>query len=388
MTTDDPDAKRPLLPRLFRRDRSPKPDEQTRPVGTRIARWADESDLETPTDVGDEPTPDTTVTDDEVLAMFTDLLAADPEPVPDQQPPRRSRLNLRRRDTAPADAEPVAETEPLVLPGYHYQTHQTRGRVVAQAYEFPGLTATGSTDDDAIEHLKGHLVEHLTPLLAAGEPLPEPVAPGVDPDYATGLFTRAQPVIEPTVSLSQRAQRSWKHLTRPNRPNIQWNAKKGVTKAEARKQTQRSAATASGWLVTAAVAWGVLYGQTVVNLDAVDSDMYGSMLTPSDLIVYSDPVPVTDLTRGDLVRVTRTDGLVEFGFFEAGNDAQTIVLNIPALDEKSTVTPEEIARVNHAVGGFAFLKPVVTSPVLAAVPLAIYGAMSLWLTRRRKTKTD
>lgn len=355
--------------------------EQRREVGRRIARWADESDLEAalaaekaktdPPRISMHPTP-ADDPDAEAEVVFA-------EPAP------KKRFGHKAPKPTPVVEEtaPPAPTEPVVLADYHYRTRESRGRFIAQTHEFPQMSATGATPEAAIENLKARLVEHVAGLVAAGEPIPEPYDLPVDPSYGESLFVRRQPVVEHKGPLAERAQKTWKRATRPNRPDIQWDAKKNITKAEAREQTKRSITTAGGWLVSAAVAWGLLYGQTAVNFDAVSDDLYGAMLSPSDLIVYSDPVSTTELERAELVRVTRTDGLVEFGFFEKVNADGDVVLNIPALEDKSVVKAEEVATISNMLPGLAVVKPVVTSPVLAAVPLVLYGAFSLWSSRRR-----
>ncbi|MFS0887027.1 hypothetical protein [Aeromicrobium sp. 179-A 4D2 NHS] len=396
--TDEPRSKSSRFAKLRRR-RTPEPEPtpavEEPQVGRRIARWADESDIEARrVEPEPAPTPDPEPTDEELVEMFADLIdesTGEPDPEP-AKPMRilgtlRFKVTPKRPTPTPEPVDTTAEqTGPtFLLPPYHYGQRRTANMWTAFAYELPDVTATGKTIDAARENVKAVLTDLLAARAAAGEPIPVPFVPSVDPQFGQSLFERAAPVVEQKPTLGERAQRTWKNLTRPNRPDIQWNAKKGVTKAEARKQTTRSAATATGWLVTAAVAWGVLYGQTAVNLDRVDSDLYGAMIAPSDLIVYSDPVKVTSLDRGDMVRVTRTDSLVEFGYFESVTADGAVVLNIPTLDEKSTVLVDEVATVDQTLDGLAPVASVVQSPALAVAPLVLYGAVTLWLTRRRRS---
>lgn len=375
-----------IKPRLPRRPGKPRADEEPqRPVGHRIARWADEQD--TTADV-EEPADTSEDADLGALVEQFDKMIGTPDPEPEPEPEKKRRW-LFRQDTSEFEreedaAEPEIEPVAFELPNYHYRT-RTEGltTVVAWALEFPRYLSRGATAEEAIASLKDGLREYLTVEAAAGNPIPEPFDTSVDPDYAETLWTR-QVIAEPEPDpFGERARKAWKNLWRRNRPDLQWSVKHNRPIGEAKAVNRRTGLVVAGWLGAAVVSGAILFGQSGAHFDAISESSYDPMLADGTLVTYSDPVKVADVKRGELVRVVREDQLVEFGVFAGSNDKGHVELLIPSLEDTSVVAPAEVARVKRTVPFVGPAVGVIESPIVAVAPLLAYGIGFIVVTRRR-----
>lgn len=300
---------------------------------------------------------------------------------------------FRHKQTEPDPGErPVGwriseyANEPWVdeLPEYHYVTRYNGLKWEATVVEFPELITHGENPDNAKNELIYRVKLFVTEQTVKGLPIPVPIQTKFTSSFVNQLYTSTE--TRPTFKepFSNRLRVWWYRSFHANKPELYRPHAPSLT------FTKRTILSATGWLSTAIFTCLILWGQAHVQWDR-PHNFYQPMLSASDLIFYSNPIPVENVKKGDLIRITRTDRLVEFGYFhenrkeeEVENTFDTITVTVPAFEKPSLVMVDEIRPVTRIVPYLGYVFPFLQSPFAALVPFILFACGFFWVNRQKQ----